>query len=58
MYSLCTDVTLDEARERTSVSWMKIPCSGHVVFPRFGERPLIGQCFIWKIYDKWRYFIG
>ena len=32
--SLCTDVTLDEARERTSVSWMKIPCSGHVDFPQ------------------------
>jgi hypothetical protein len=28
--SLCTAVTLDEARERTSVSWMRNPCSGHV----------------------------
>jgi hypothetical protein len=27
---LCTAVTLDEARERTSVSWMHNPCSGHV----------------------------
>jgi hypothetical protein len=32
--SLCTDVTLDEARERTSVGWMKIPCSGRVDFPQ------------------------
>jgi hypothetical protein len=32
--SLCTDVTLDEARERTFVSWMKILCSGHVDFPK------------------------
>jgi hypothetical protein len=32
--SLCTDVTLDEARERTSVSWMKIPCSGQEDFPQ------------------------
>jgi hypothetical protein len=30
MGSLCTAVTLDEARERTSVSWMHNPCSGHV----------------------------
>jgi hypothetical protein len=45
-YSLCTDVTLDEARERTFVSWMKIPCSGHVDFLQIGERPLIGKCFI------------
>ena len=28
--SLCTAVTLDEARERTSVSWMHNPCSGHM----------------------------
>jgi hypothetical protein len=28
--SLCTAVALDEARERTSVSWMHNPCSGHV----------------------------
>jgi hypothetical protein len=29
-YSLCTAVTLDEARERTSVSWMHNPCSDQV----------------------------
>jgi hypothetical protein len=28
--SLCTAVTLDEARERTSVSWMHKSFSGHV----------------------------
>jgi hypothetical protein len=28
--SLCTAVTLDETRERTSVSWMHNPCSSHV----------------------------
>jgi hypothetical protein len=28
------------------------------IFSRFVERPLIGQCFIWIIHDKWRYFIG
>jgi hypothetical protein len=28
--SLCTAVTLDEARERTSVSWMHNSCSGHM----------------------------
>ena len=30
LVSLCTAVTLDETRERTSVSWMHNPCSGHV----------------------------
>jgi hypothetical protein len=28
------------------------------IVPRFGDKPLIGQCFIWIIYDKWSYFIG
>jgi hypothetical protein len=28
------------------------------IFYRFVERPLIGQCFIWIIYDRLRYFIG
>ena len=30
LHSLCTAVTLDEAHERTSVSWMYNPCSGHM----------------------------
>jgi hypothetical protein len=44
--SLCTDVTLDEARERTSVtvSWMKIPCSGHVDFPQ-----ICGKASDWTV---------
>jgi hypothetical protein len=28
------------------------------IFPRFGDRRLIGQRFIWIICDKWSYFIG
>jgi hypothetical protein len=42
--SLCTDVTLDEARERTSVSWMKIPCSGHMDFPQ-----ICGKASDWTV---------
>ena len=56
LHSLCTAVTLDEARERTSVSWMHNPCLRHVemewIVPIFGDPPLIGQCFIRIIYDK------
>ena len=44
--SLCTAVTLDETRERTSVSWMHNPCSGHVDSSQIWGPPLIGQCFI------------
>jgi hypothetical protein len=45
---MCTavNVTLDEARERTSVSWMHNPCSGHVDSSQIWGPPLIGQCFI------------
>jgi hypothetical protein len=28
------------------------------IVPRFGDRPLNVQCFIWIIYYKWSYFIG
>jgi hypothetical protein len=42
LYSM--DVTLDEARERTSVSWMKIPCSGHVDFPQ-----ICGKASDWTV---------
>jgi hypothetical protein len=42
--SLCTDVTLDEVRERTSASWMKIPCSGHVDFPQ-----ICGKASDWTV---------
>jgi hypothetical protein len=41
---LWTDVTLDEAHERTSVSWMKIPCSGHVDFPQ-----ICGKASVWTV---------
>jgi hypothetical protein len=45
------------ARERLWVGWRFLVLVTWI-FPRYGERTLIGQCFIWIIYDKWRYFIG
>ena len=42
--SLCTAVTLDEARERTSASWMHNPCSGHV-----DSSQIWGQASDWTV---------
>ena len=42
--SLCIAVTLDEARERTSVSWMHNPCSGHV-----DSSQIWGQASDWTV---------
>jgi hypothetical protein len=39
------------ARERLWVGWRFLVLVTWI-FPRFGERPLIGQCLIWIIYDK------
>jgi hypothetical protein len=44
--SLCTAVTLDEARERTSVSWMHNPCSGHV-----DSSQICGPASDWTVLD-------
>ena len=43
---MCTAVALDEARERTSVSWIDDPYSGHVDSSQIWGPPLIGQCLI------------
>jgi hypothetical protein len=51
--SLWTDVTLDEVRETetTSVSWMKIPCSGHVDIPCSGHvhMQICGKASDWTV---------
>ena len=42
--SLCTAVTLNEARERTSFSWMHNPCSGHI-----DSSQIWGQASDWTV---------
>ena len=52
-----TLLSTKRARERLWVGWRFLVLVTWI-FPRFMERPLIRQCFIWIIDDKWRYFNG
>ena len=49
-----TLLSTKRARERLWVGWRFLVLVTWI-FHRFVERPLIGQCFIWIIYDKWTF---
>jgi hypothetical protein len=52
-----TLLSTKRARERLWVGWRFLVLVTWI-FHIFVERPLIGLCFVWLIYDRWTYFIG